>query len=81
MLTCLPLETNLNPNQAEGVAIRFPDRRNDHEVEFVIVIGKKGSRIKKEDALDYIAGYTLGLDMTVRGVEDRSFRPRRVRRR
>ncbi len=59
---------------AEGVAIRFPDRRNDHEVEFVIVIGKQGSRIKKEDALDYIAGYTLGLDMTVRGVEDRSFR-------
>jgi 2-keto-4-pentenoate hydratase/2-oxohepta-3-ene-1,7-dioic acid hydratase in catechol pathway len=59
---------------AEGVAIRFPDRRNDHEVEFVIVIGKQGSHIKKEDALDYIAGYTLGLDMTVRGVEDRSFR-------
>src|SRR5690606_31016039 len=56
----------------EGVAIRFPDRRNDHEVEFVIVIGKQGSRIKRADALDYVAGYTLGLDMTVRGVEDRS---------
>ncbi len=60
--------------EAEGVAIRFPDRRNDHEVEFVIIVGKQGSRIKKENALDYIAGYTLGLDMTVRGVEDRSFR-------
>jgi 2,4-diketo-3-deoxy-L-fuconate hydrolase len=59
---------------AEGVAIRFPDRRNDHEVEFVIVIGKQGSRVRKEDAMDYVAGYTLGLDMTVRGVEDRSFR-------
>lgn len=58
----------------EGVAIRFPDRRNDHEVEFVIVIGKQGSRIKRADALGYVAGYTLGLDMTVRGVEDRSFR-------
>lgn len=58
----------------EGVAIRFPDRRNDHEVEFVIVVGKQGSRIKRADALDYVAGYTLGLDMTVRGVEDRSFR-------
>ena len=58
----------------EGVAIRFPDRRNDHEVEFVIVIGKQGSRIKRENALDYIAGYTLGLDMTVRGPEDRSAR-------
>ncbi|MDX1486019.1 MAG: fumarylacetoacetate hydrolase family protein [Alphaproteobacteria bacterium] len=59
---------------SEGVAIRFPDRRNDHEVEFCIIIGKQGSRIKQEDALDYIAGYTLGLDMTVRGVQDRSFR-------
>jgi 2-keto-4-pentenoate hydratase/2-oxohepta-3-ene-1,7-dioic acid hydratase in catechol pathway len=58
----------------EGVAIRFPDRRNDHEVEFCLIIGKQGSRVKKADALDYIAGYTLGLDMTVRGVEDRSFR-------
>ena len=59
---------------SEGVAIRFPDRRNDHEVEFCIIIGKQGSRIKQEEALDYIAGYTLGLDMTVRGVQDRSFR-------
>lgn len=59
---------------AEGVAIRFPDRRNDHEVEFVIIVGKQGSRIKRDDAMDYIAGYTLGLDMTVRGIEDRSFR-------
>ena len=58
----------------EGVDLHFTDRRNDHEVEFVIVIGKQGSRIKRENALDYIAGYTLGLDMTVRGVEDRSFR-------
>ncbi len=59
---------------SEGVAIRFPDRRNDHEVEFCIIIGKQGSHIKREDALDYIAGYSLGLDMTVRGQEDRSFR-------
>lgn len=60
--------------EAEGVAIRFPDRRNDHEVEFVIIVGKQGSRVKQADGLDYIAGYTLGLDMTVRGIEDRSFR-------
>ena len=59
---------------SEGVAIRFPDRRNDHEVEFCIIIGKQGSHIKQEDALSYVAGYTLGLDMTVRGIQDRSFR-------
>jgi 2,4-diketo-3-deoxy-L-fuconate hydrolase len=59
---------------SEGIPIRFPDRRNDHEFEFVMVIGKECSRVKKEDAFDYIAGYTLGLDMTVRGPEDRSAR-------
>lgn len=59
---------------SEGIPIRFPDRRNDHEFEFVMVIGKECSHVSREDALDVIAGYTLGLDMTVRGAEDRSFR-------
>lgn len=56
------------------IPIRFPDRRNDHEFEFVIVIGKECSRVSQADALEVIAGYTLGLDMTVRGPEDRSVR-------
>jgi 2,4-didehydro-3-deoxy-L-rhamnonate hydrolase len=59
---------------SEGIPIRFPDRRNDHEVELVMVIGKTGSDIPRAKALDYVAGYCLGLDMTVRGREDRSFR-------
>jgi 2,4-didehydro-3-deoxy-L-rhamnonate hydrolase len=59
---------------SEGIPIRFPDRRNEHEIELVVVIGKQGSDIPRERAKDYIAGYTLGLDMTVRGTEDRSFR-------
>jgi 2-keto-4-pentenoate hydratase/2-oxohepta-3-ene-1,7-dioic acid hydratase in catechol pathway len=59
---------------AEGIPIRFPERRNDHEAEIVMVIGKTGSDIPRARALDYVAGYCLGLDMTVRGREDRSFR-------
>jgi 2,4-didehydro-3-deoxy-L-rhamnonate hydrolase len=59
---------------SEGIALRFPDRRSDHEVELVMVIGKTGSDIPQKSALDYVAGYCLGLDMTVRGREDRSFR-------
>ena len=57
-----------------GVALRFPDRRTDHEIELVAIIGKPGSDIPEAQALDYVAGYTLGLDMTVRGKEERSFR-------
>jgi 2,4-diketo-3-deoxy-L-fuconate hydrolase len=59
---------------SEGIPIRFPDRRNDHEVELVMVIGKTGSDIPQSKALDHVVGYCLGLDMTVRGREDRSFR-------
>jgi len=59
---------------SEGIPLRFPDRRNDHEVELVLIIGKQGSDIPRDKALDYVAGYCLGLDMTVRGPEDRSFR-------
>jgi 2-keto-4-pentenoate hydratase/2-oxohepta-3-ene-1,7-dioic acid hydratase in catechol pathway len=59
---------------SEGIPIRFPDRLNEHEAELVLIIGRQGSDIPRDQAKDYIAGYTLGLDMTVRGPEDRSFR-------
>jgi len=59
---------------SQGIPIRFPERRNDHEVELVMVIGKAGSDIPQVRALDHVAGYCLGVDMTVRGREDRSFR-------
>src|SRR5215510_294286 len=59
---------------SEGIPVRFPDKRNDHEIELVMIIGKEGSRIPREKALDYVAGYCLGLDMTVRGPQDRSMR-------
>jgi 2,4-didehydro-3-deoxy-L-rhamnonate hydrolase len=59
---------------SEGIPVRFPERRTDHELELVLVIGKQGTDISQERALDHIAGYCLGLDMTIRGPEDRSFR-------
>ncbi len=59
---------------SEGVAIRFPDRRTDHELELGLVIGTLASNVSEASALDYVAGYAIALDMTVRGTEDRSFR-------
>jgi 2-keto-4-pentenoate hydratase/2-oxohepta-3-ene-1,7-dioic acid hydratase in catechol pathway len=58
----------------DGVTLRFPDRRNDHEMELAVVIGRKVSRISEDRALDCIAGYAIGLDMTVRGPEVPSLR-------
>lgn len=59
---------------AQGVQVILPERRTDHEVELAVVIGKPGHGIKREDAMGHVAGYCIGLDMTVRGSEDRSFR-------
>jgi 2-keto-4-pentenoate hydratase/2-oxohepta-3-ene-1,7-dioic acid hydratase in catechol pathway len=59
---------------SQGIAQRFLDRRTDHEVELVFIMGKKASQVSRDKALDYVAGYCLGLDVTVRGSEDRSFR-------
>jgi 2-keto-4-pentenoate hydratase/2-oxohepta-3-ene-1,7-dioic acid hydratase in catechol pathway len=58
----------------EGVVISKPDRRTDHEVELAVVIGRRARDVSKEDALGCVAGYCIGLDITIRGSEDRSFR-------
>jgi 2-keto-4-pentenoate hydratase/2-oxohepta-3-ene-1,7-dioic acid hydratase in catechol pathway len=58
----------------EGVKLRLPDRRSDHEMELGVIIGKQGSDIPESEALSHVAGYAIALDMVVRGSEDRSFR-------
>jgi 2,4-diketo-3-deoxy-L-fuconate hydrolase len=57
-----------------GVTRRFPARRTDYEVELVAIIGKEAADLHPRQALDVVAGYAIGLDITVRGPEDRSFR-------
>ena len=59
---------------SEGIHLTYPDRRTDHEVELVAVIGREAKNVDEKDALNYLCGYCIGLDMTVRGPEDRSFR-------
>jgi 2-keto-4-pentenoate hydratase/2-oxohepta-3-ene-1,7-dioic acid hydratase in catechol pathway len=58
----------------QGVVVRLPQRRTDHEVELVVVIGKRANHVAHQDAMAYVAGYAIGLDISIRGTEDRSFR-------
>ena len=58
----------------EGVRLVHTDRRNDHEVELAVVIGKAAKNVSAAEAPSCIAGYCIGLDMTIRGPEERSFR-------
>ena len=50
------------------------DREIHHEAELVAIVGKGGKDIAPGDALSRIAGYTIGLDITVRSKADRSRR-------
>ncbi|WP_096198950.1 fumarylacetoacetate hydrolase family protein [Bacillus sp. FJAT-45350] len=43
----------------------------DYEGEIAVIIGKKGKAIKKEEAYDYLFGYTLINDVTARDLQRR----------
>lgn len=59
-----------------GASIALPPRaeRVDHEAEVAVIIGKPAKDVQAAEALSYVAGYSLALDMTVRGKQDRSMR-------
>lgn len=59
---------------SEGVALHFTDRRNDHEMEISAIIGRECKNVSLADAMGYVVAWTIGLDMTVRGTEERSLR-------
>lgn len=56
------------PNQT---AINIPSisKNMHHEVEMIVIIGKDCSHVTAGDALDYVAGYAVGIDLTLRDVQ------------
>ncbi len=59
---------------SEGSLRRFPGQRTDHKLELAVIIGKGGNSIAYADALSHVAGYAIGLDITLRGPQFQSFR-------
>lgn len=55
----------------DGDAIVLPPQSEDvhHELELVAAIGTGGKNIAEDDALDHVAGYAAGLDMTARDLQ------------
>lgn len=52
-------------------SLPYPGETADlhHEIELVVAIGRRGSRIAAADAQPYIWGYAVGLDMTRRDLQ------------
>lgn len=55
----------------DGQAMAYPALSKDvhHELEMVVALGKGGANIPVDQALDYVWGYGLGLDMTRRDLQ------------
>lgn len=51
------------------IEITFPEHQTDFETELAIVIGKKAKNISAEHALDFVFGYTVGLDISDRDLQ------------
>jgi len=54
-----------------SMQIPFPSATENlqHEVELVVAIGRKGKEIKESEALEYVFGYAVGLDLTRRDLQ------------
>lgn len=56
------------------IVIKHPSRRTDPEIELAVIIGTRCKDATRETALSHVAGYCIGLDVTLRGPEERSLR-------
>ena len=51
------------------IKIAFPEHQTDFEVELAVVMGAPAKNVSPEHALDYVFGYTIGLDISDRDLQ------------
>lgn len=58
----------------DGDIITLPEQSKEvhHEVELVAAIDKGGKNISEQHALDHIAGYGIGIDVTARDIQQKA---------
>ena len=52
----------------QGASVRYPAQsaKFDYELELAVIIGKRGRKIRADQARGFVAGYAIGLDMSAR---------------
>jgi 2-keto-4-pentenoate hydratase/2-oxohepta-3-ene-1,7-dioic acid hydratase in catechol pathway len=60
--------SSLLPHQGV-IEVAFPEHQTDFETELAVLIGDRAKNVRVDDALDYIFGYTIGLDITDRDLQ------------
>jgi 2-keto-4-pentenoate hydratase/2-oxohepta-3-ene-1,7-dioic acid hydratase in catechol pathway len=74
----IPVYYKGNPDSVIGPDedVRWPSytQRLDYELELCAVVGKRGREISEEDALGYVAGYTIFNDWSARDIQFREMK-------
>jgi 2-keto-4-pentenoate hydratase/2-oxohepta-3-ene-1,7-dioic acid hydratase in catechol pathway len=54
-----------------GRSVRYPTQTEmlDYEVELAAVISQRAFRVSRDEAMDYVAGFTIALDMSARDLQ------------
>lgn len=67
VIFCKPASSLL----ANGGNVVIPSYSDDchHELELALLVGKQGKQIEQQDALSYISGYGVALDLTLRDLQ------------
>lgn len=68
---CKPTDAVIPVQDGQTLELPYPSQTQNYhyEAELVAVIGKSGANIAVEDALQYVYGYAVGLDMTRRDLQ------------
>jgi 2-keto-4-pentenoate hydratase/2-oxohepta-3-ene-1,7-dioic acid hydratase in catechol pathway len=54
---------------ADGATVRVPTGKTDYEAEVAFVVGRRAKDVGEDEALDYVAGYTLLNDLSARDLQ------------
>ena len=61
-----PKYTSSLVGPGEPIPVPRVSDRVDYEAELVVVVGRRGRHVTEEDAMEYVAGYTLMNDVSIR---------------
>jgi 2-keto-4-pentenoate hydratase/2-oxohepta-3-ene-1,7-dioic acid hydratase in catechol pathway len=67
-LIWLKAPTSLLPHEGT-IEIAFPEHQTHFEAELAVVIGRRAKNVSQRQALDYVFGYTIGLDISDRDIQ------------
>jgi 2-keto-4-pentenoate hydratase/2-oxohepta-3-ene-1,7-dioic acid hydratase in catechol pathway len=76
-IPCVFLKPPTTAIVGSGASVPYPAQTEklDWEIELAVIIGKRATRLTVEDAMSYIAGYTVGIDLSAR---DWQFHPKHM---